>query len=48
MNGLQEGRSGFDIRLFARPKAFTGQESDFPEFRFRVHSYLDMMDERFV
>ena len=48
MNGLQEGRSGFDIRLFERPKAFTGQESDFPEFRFRLHSYLDMMGERFV
>ena len=47
MNGMQD-RTGFDIRLFEKPKAFSGQEAGFAEFRLKLLAYLDMMDEHFA
>ena len=46
MQGGREGRSGYDTRLFEKPRPFSGQETDFAEFRFRLHSYLDVVDEK--
>ena len=48
MQGGREGGSGYDIRLFEKPRPFCGQETDFTEFRFRLHSYLDVVDEKFT
>ena len=47
MQGGREGGSGYDIRLFEKPRPFCGQETAFTEFRFRLHSYLDVVGEKF-
>ena len=38
----------YDIRLFEKPKTFTGVESEFAEFRFKLLAYLDVVDEHFA
>ena len=31
--------------MLERPRPFTGQEADFPEFKFRLMSYMGMFDD---
>ena len=45
---MEDRRAGVDIRLFERPRAYSGLENEFPEFRFKLLSYVDMIDERMV
>ena len=47
MDGATE-RTGYDIRLFEKPKVFSGTESEFGEFRFKLRAYLDVVDENFA